>query len=222
VEKVIIIGDKSSAILISDYLYDANKRFGYAIEVLGFASDRIKKGSTLNGFPIISKSKNVFDQFKGDQNIKFVYQMYDIKDMRAAILKKNILGIPNDRYLTFIHPSCFLAKSASIGHGTIILANSVINSNARIGDFNSIMTGVTIGHDAKIGDYNLIATQAVVANIVMGDRNFIGISATTNNKIKIGDDCMIGMASNVIKDVASGVKCFGNPAKEVKSPKRLK
>ena len=84
------------------------------------------------------------------------------------------------------------------------------------------MSGVTIGHDAIVGDYNLIATQAIIANVVMGDRNFVGINVTTNNKINIGDDCMIGMASNVIHDVPSNTKCFGNPAKTKDTPKRLK
>jgi len=220
-KKVVIIGDKSSAILISDYIYDAAKRFNESIEVMGFASDNFPVESMLNGFPVLCKTRNVFNKFKKDNSVKFIYQMYNIKKMKAAIENKNKLGIPDERYLKFIHPSCYVAKSASIGHGTIILANSVVNSNARVGSFNSIMTGVTIGHDAVVGNYNLIATQAVVANILMGDRNFIGINATTNNKIKIGDDCMIGMASNVTKDVASGVKCFGNPAKEVKTPKNL-
>jgi acetyltransferase EpsM len=221
-DKVVIIGDKSSAILISDYIYDAINRFGSSIEILGFASDRLEKNTILNDFPVIARTEGLFKQFEKHKDVKFVYQMYDIRDMITAINVKNSLNIPDKRYLKFIHPSCFVAKSASIGYGTIVLANCVINSNANIGLFNSIMSGVTIGHDAKVGDYNLIATQAIVANIVMGNRNFIGINATTNNKIKIGDDCMIGMASNVVDDVESNVKCFGNPARIVITPKRLK
>jgi UDP-3-O-[3-hydroxymyristoyl] glucosamine N-acyltransferase len=142
--------------------------------------------------------------------------------MQKTIAYKDSLGIPLDRYCTFIHPSCMIARSAKIGVGTIILAHSVVNAKAIVGQFNTFVSGVTIGHDAVVGNYNLVATQAVVANIIMGDRNFIGINATTNNKITIGDDCMIGMASNVVKDVPSGTKCYGNPAKTVDTPKRLR
>lgn len=221
-EKVIIIGGKSSATLIADYIYDAQHKFNEPIEFIGFAYDDLPIDSDINGFPVISKIGDVYKKHEKYKDVKFIFQSYDIQSMQKTIEFKDSLGIPLNRYCTFIHPSCMIARSSTIGIGSIILAHTVINPKAKIGNFNSIMSGVTIGHDAVVGNYNLIATQAIVANIVMGDRNFIGINATTNNKITIGDDCMIGMASNVIKDVPSGTKCFGNPAKEVNTPKRLK
>ena len=221
-EKVIIIGGKSSAILIADYIYDAQNKYNMPIEFIGFACNNEPVGLEINGFPVVSSVEDVYKKYKKYVDVKFIFQSYDIQTMQKTIEFKDSLDIPLDRYCTFIHPSCMIARSSSIGRGTIVLAHTVINPKARIGDFNSIMSGVTIGHNAIVGNYNLIATQAIVANIVMGDRNFIGINATTNNKIAIGDDCMIGMASNVVKDVPSGTKCFGNPARPVQSPKRLR
>ena len=40
----------------------------------------------------------------------------------------------------------------------------------------------------------------------------LGLMLQQNNKIDIGDDCMIGMASNVVKDVPSGTKMFWKPS----------
>lgn len=221
-EKIVIIGGKSSATLVADYIYDAQYKYNTPIECLGFAFDAEPVGTNINGFPILCKVNEVYKKYKEDIDVKFIFQMYDIQDMKRTIEFKDSLEIPKDRYCTFIHPSCMISRSAQVGRGTIILAHTVVNPKAKIGEFNSIMSGVTIGHDATVGDYNLIATQAIIANIIMGHRNFIGINATTNNKITIGDDCMIGMASNVVKDVASSTKCFGNPAKTVTTPKRLK
>jgi sugar O-acyltransferase (sialic acid O-acetyltransferase NeuD family) len=221
-EKVIIIGGKSSATLIADYIYDAQHKYGMAIECIGFAYNDEPVGTDINGFPVLSRIENVYEKYKDDKDVTFIFQSYDIQSMQKTIDFKDSLGIPLGRYCTFIHPSCMIARSALIGIGTIILAHTVVNPKAKVGQFNSIMSGVTIGHDAVVGNYNLVATQAVVANIVMGDRNFVGINATTNNKITIGDDCMIGMASNVVKDVPSGTKCFGNPAKAVDTPKKLR
>lgn len=221
-EKVIIIGGKSSATLIADYIYDAQHKYGMLIECIGFAFNDEPIGTNINGFPVLSRIEDVYEKYKDDKDVTFIFQSYDIQFMQKSIEFKDSLGIPLDRYCTFIHPSCMIARSASIGIGTIILAHTVVNPKAKVGQFNSFMSGVTIGHDALVGNYNLVATQAVVANIIMGDRNFIGINATTNNKITIGDDCMIGMASNVVKDVQSGTKCFGNPAKAVDTPKRLR
>ena len=221
-EKVIIIGGKSSATLIADYIYDAQHKHGEPIECIGFAYNDEPIGNEINGFPVLSRIEDVYSKFKKHNDVKFIFQSYDIQSMQSTIDFKDSLGIPIERYCTFIHPSCMVARSANIGIGTIILAHSVVNPKAKIGLFNSIMSGVTIGHDAVIGNYNLVATQSIVANIVMGDRNFIGINATINNKIVIGDDCMIGMASTVVKDVPSGTKCFGSPAKAVDTPKKLR
>ena len=221
-EKVIIIGGKSSATLIADYIYDAQYKHGMPIEFIGFAYDEEPIGTDINGFPVLSRVADVYKKYKDDKEVKFIFQLYDIQSMQKTIDLKDSLGIPLERYCTFIHPSCMIARSASIGIGTVILAHSVVNPKAKVGQFNSFMSGVTIGHDAVVGNYNLVATQAIVANIVMGDRNFIGINTTTNNKITIGDDCMIGMASNVVKDIPSGTKCFGNPTKVVDTPKKLR
>lgn len=221
-EKVVIFGGKSSATLIADYIYDAQHKYNSPIECLGFAYNDEEIGNDINGFPVLCKVEDAYEKYKDFPEVKFIFQMYDIQRMKETIAFKDSLNIPLERYCTFIHPSCMIARSASIGIGTVILAHTVVNPKARVGMFNSFMSGVTIGHDAVVGNYNLVATQAIVANLVMGDRNFIGINATTNNKISIGDDCMIGMASNVVKDVPSGTKCFGNPAKPVDTPKRLR
>ncbi len=221
-EKVIIIGGKSSATLIADNLYDAQHRFNVKAECMGFAYNDVPVGDEINGLPVVAKVEGLYEKYEKFKEVKFIYQSYEVRDMVEAIKIKDSLGIPEDRYYTFIHPSCMISRSATVGIGSLILPHCVVNPKARIGKFNSIMSGVTIGHDAIVGDYNLIATQAIIANVNMGSRNFVGINVTTNNKIDIGDDCMIGMASNVVKDVPSGTKCFGNPAKAVNTPKRLR
>jgi sugar O-acyltransferase (sialic acid O-acetyltransferase NeuD family) len=221
-EKVIIIGGKSSATLIADNIYDAQHKYGVPIECIGFAFNDEPIGTEINGFPVLSKVEDVYEKYKDDSEVKFIFQSYDIQSMQKAIAFKDSLGIPLIRYCTFIHPSCMISRSSTIGIGTIILAHTVVNPKAKVGQFNSIMSGVTIGHDAVVGNYNLIATLAVISNIKLGDRNFVGINSTTNNKITIGDDCMIGMASNVVHDVPSNTKCFGNPARTVTTPKKLR
>jgi sugar O-acyltransferase (sialic acid O-acetyltransferase NeuD family) len=220
-EKVVIIGGKSSATLIADNIYDANRKYNLPVEVLGFAYNEVPIGDEINGFPVVCKIEEAYEKYKKTKEVKFVYQMYDITNMQKAIAHKDNLNIPLDRYFTFVHPSTMLARSASVGEGTLIMAHCVINPKAKVGQFNSIMSHVTIGHDAQVGHYNLIATHAIISNLKMGDRNFIGINASTNNKISIGNDCMVGMCSNLTKSIGSNIICYGNPAKEVDTEKKL-
>jgi acetyltransferase EpsM len=213
-EKIIIIGGKGSAIVAAEQIYDAQTKHKANIEFIGFAFDDETCGKEINGFPILSKTTEVFEKFKNYNDVKFIFQIYRPDLMKERIELKNSYGIPENRFFTFIHPTCTIARSAFIDIGTIIMANSVVNPNAVIGKFCTIQSNVTIGHDSKMGDYNFIATQSTIGNIVMGSRNFLGINSCTNNFITIGDDCFIGMASNVVKSLSSNMKVYGNPAKE--------
>jgi len=212
-EKVIIIGGKGSAVVAAEQIYDAQTKYNSHIEFLGFAFDDESFGTEIYGFPILSKTYHVYEKYKKYTDVKFIFQLYrpDLMNERIELLKS--FKIPEDRFCTFVHPSCMIARSAKIGTGTVIMANSVVNTNATIGKFCTIQSLTTIGHDSIMGDFNFIATQSTIGNLVMGNRNFVGINSATNNFITIGDDCFIGMASNVVKSIPSNTKVYGNPAK---------
>lgn len=212
-DKVIIFGGKGTAVVVAEQIYDAQVKHKANIEFLGFAFDDESYGSEINGFPVLAKTTEVFEKYKNNNDVKFIFQIYRQDILPERIKLKQSYGIPESRFLTFIHPSCTVAKSATIGAGSVIMANTVINPNVKIGKFCTIQSNALVGHDAIMGDYNFIAAHAIVANITMGNRNFIGINASTNNFITIGDDCFVAMGSNVIKSIESGGKVMGNPAK---------
>jgi len=217
-DKVIIIGGKGSAVVAAEQMLDARERLDAPIDLLGFAFDDPEFGDEIYGFPVLCKTTDVWNEYKDQKDVKFIFQLYRPDLLKERMALKDSYGIPEDRFYTFIHPSCMISRSAQIGVGTIIMANTVVNSNARIGKFCTIQSNVTIGHDSVMGDYNFIATQSTVGNLVMGDCNFMGINSSSNNFITIGDDCFIGMASNVVKSIPSNTKVYGNPAKPFEGP----
>lgn len=212
-QKVIIIGGKGTAVVVAEQIYDAQCKHNSQIEFIGFAFDDESCGNEINGFPVLSNTKSVYEKYKKFDDVKFIFQMYrpDLINERIVLMQSYL--IPEERFTTFIHPSCMIARSAIIGLGTVIMANTVVNPNAQVGKFCTIQSNVTIGHDSIMGDYNFIATQSTIGNLVMGSRNFVGINSSTNNFITIGDDCFIGMASNVVKSIPSNTQVYGNPAK---------
>lgn len=212
-QKIIIIGGRGSALVLAEQIFDAKSRFNEDIDLLGFAFDDLSNGNEINGFPILAGTNEIYEKYKDDNEVKFIFQLYRPDLLNERIALKDSYKIPDHRYATFIHPSCLISRSATIGVGTVIMANTVVNPNAIIGKFCTIQSNVTIGHDSVMGDYNFVATQSTVGNIVMGSRNFMGINSCTNNFITIGDNCFIGMASNVVKSVPTETKVFGNPAK---------
>lgn len=213
-EKIIIIGGIGTAIVIADQIYDAHKRFGKEIEVIGLALDDLSQGYEINGYPILCPIKKVYEKYKKYDEVKFIYSLYrpDVMKERTKLLYD--LNIPLEKFTNFIHPSVMVARSAKIGKGNVFLANVVINCNAIIGNFNTVNSGTLLGHDIEIGSNNYFAGQVCVGSgLLIGNQNFIGLNTSIRNGIRIGNNNIVGMSSNLTKDVGSDNVIFGNPAK---------
>lgn len=213
-EKVVIIGGKGTAVVIAEQIYDAHIRFGKDIEVLGFAFDDPAYKDGINDWPVLCGTREAYSKFKKDASVKFVFAMYRSDILKERIALRDSLGIPSDRFLSFIHPTVYVAKSAKLGLANIILANCVINNNVRIGNFTTMNSNSLIGHDTVLGDNNFIAAHTCIGSgLKIGNGNFTGLNCSLRNLITIGDYNLIGMASNVVKDVSNGNVLVGNPAK---------
>lgn len=212
-KKIIIIGGRGTAVVIAEQIQNAIDKFSYKGEILGFAIDDPSYGGSINEYPIIAGIRDVHQQYGNYDDVYYVYSLYRPDVMKERIELLCSLGIPMDKYLSFVHPSCVVAKSAVIGFGNVILANTVVNPNVVIGHHNTINSNCLIGHDSNLSNYNYIAGHTCVgSNIQIGDGNFIGLKSSIRNFISIGNFCIIGMASNVTKSI-NEVTVYGNPAK---------
>ena len=211
--KIIIIGGRGTAIVVADQIWEAKQRFGMDIEVLGLALDDRTGGDEISGYPILCDIKDLNEKYGKYDDVKFIYQLYrpDVMKEKTQIL--NNLNIPKEKFANFIHPSVMLAKSASLGYGNVLLANSVVNCNAVIGNFNTINSGTLLGHDINIGNNNYFAGQVCVGSgLSIGNMNFFGLNTSIRNGIAIGDCNVIGMSSNITKSVGDNNILYGNPA----------
>lgn len=135
--------------------------------------------------------------------------------IRADFFKKmQDIGL---QVITAIHPSAIVAKTATIGNGTVVAANAVINPSAKIGVNCIINSGATIDHDNCIGDHVHISPGANLAgNVSVGDYSHIGIGASIINGITIGQNAIVGAGSVVTKDVLDNALVAGVPAKFIR------
>lgn len=119
----------------------------------------------------------------------------------------------DDKYNLIPHlGGVIISDNVNVGNNSCI-DNGVIE-NTFIGEGVKIDNLVHIAHGAQIGSNSLIIANAMVGgSAVIGKNVWVAPSASVINKIKIGDDAVIGIGAVVIKDVEDATTVVGNPAK---------
>ncbi|MDM7861410.1 acetyltransferase [Alteromonas sp. ASW11-36] len=115
---------------------------------------------------------------------------------------------------TLVHPSAVIGGNVSIGAGTLVLANAVVNAFSRIGQGSILNTACSIDHDGDIGDFVHIAPGVRLAGAVrVKQKTFIGIGSCVIQQITIGSEVTVGAGSTVIRDIPDQARVAGNPAR---------
>ncbi len=113
------------------------------------------------------------------------------------LMKENGLNFP-----PLVHPRATVEKSASIGEGVQVFANSYIGSSAVLQARCMVNTNAVVSHDCTIGTYTHIAPGALLAgHVQVGERTLVGMGVTTAIGIKIGNNVRIGNGAIIYADV---------------------
>jgi sugar O-acyltransferase (sialic acid O-acetyltransferase NeuD family) len=117
---------------------------------------------------------------------------------------------------TIISPKAHVSNYATVGKGTIVMHNAVLNAASVIGENCILNTGCNIEHDAVIGSHCHISTQAVInGNCIIGNEVFVGSNATVSNGIVLKDRIVIGAGAVVNKDLSGEGMYVGNPIRKI-------
>jgi sugar O-acyltransferase (sialic acid O-acetyltransferase NeuD family) len=209
---------KKTAIVGSTEL---SRRLIYYFESTGFATivgmfdDFESAGAVKYDRPILGKTNDIPELFKngtldsvvigvGYKHRKFRKEVYDY-------LKKNQVPIA-----TFVHPSSYVEKSATIGEGCIVLVDCTVDMNAELHENVFLSSRCFVSHDVKIHAHTYCGPAINLAgNTEVGECCFLGISTTSIDDITIGMNVQTAAGSVLTKDVPSNVMVAGVPA-EVK------
>ncbi|NOU65197.1 acetyltransferase [Paenibacillus sp. LMG 31461] len=132
-------------------------------------------------------------------------------ERRKSIFTK--IGLPHEDYATLIHETAVISPSASLGHGSVIMANTVINADAQIGHHTIINTGSIVEHDCQIADYVHLAPKATLTGaVVIREGSMIGAGATIIPGKQVGEWATVGAGATVIHDIPSCRTAIGTPA----------
>jgi len=117
-------------------------------------------------------------------------------------------------WMTAVHSSCTVSKTAHIGKGSVLCAGCVLGRNARVGKHAVVNTKSIVEHDCKVEDFASLATAAVMGGTcVLGERAFLGIGSSVKHGIEIARDAVVGGGSFVNRNCEPLAVYCGTPAK---------
>ena len=110
-------------------------------------------------------------------------------------LKRKLVGINENRWVTFIHKSATVSLQSEIGQGSIVGPNTVITS------------------DAKLGEYTTFSPYAsVMGHCTLGTDCFFGTNALCVPKVSLPSHTKVSAGAVVRKSITEPTTLYGDPA----------
>ncbi|HFS67691.1 MAG TPA: acetyltransferase [Flavobacteriia bacterium] len=210
-KKIAIIGAGGFGREVKNLIEQINKHIEEYI-IIGFFDDNIDKYAQISGLPVLGKISEI-------NNINTeTYLVFGIGDPKfkqkifKTIKNKNII------FPTLIHPSVIKNNNnIKIGDGSIICAGTILTCDIVIGNFVLLNLCCTVGHDAIIKNFSsFMPSVNISGEVIIEDCVYVGTGATIINKIKIGENSIIGAGALVSKKIPSNCTAVGIPAKPIK------
>lgn len=191
-----VIADLAELLGFSVYFYDdayPNKKYIEHWPIHGSCDDLIT-------------GRNTGDYFSDD--VVIAIGDNKIRQHKYLYLQENGFNL-----ISLIHPTAFVSKYATLAPGTVVFAGAIINAFAKVGVGCIINTSSIIEHDCVISDFvHICPNVALAGGVYVGSKSWIGIGTQVRQLITIGDNCMIGAGSTVVKNLPNNITAFGSPA----------
>lgn len=208
--KIVVIGGRGNGSVVRSVIKDCASD-EEKIEFLGFLSDT-KLDAELEPERIGPVSTEWIALAPGD--VKFIYALHTVKKSveRTKLLEN--LGIPDSRLAIVRHPTAWVASSAQVGPGCVLMPLSSLGPNAQLGSNTHMYSQSFVGHDTVVGNHVFIANNASVGGRVrVENAAHIGSNATIREHLTIGEYSIVGAGSVVLCNIPAGETWVGNPAR---------
>ncbi len=208
---LVILGAVGNCLDIFDAVLAANAAgVSKTHDIQGFLDDDARRGSTVRGLPVLG-GLSMVREMPGAVFVNGIGSPRSYRDKRDLIGR---LGLDLERFTTVIHPSAVVSPSATVGQGTVVLANCTICADVRIGNQVMILPNCVLGHDTSVGDYSILAAGvAVSGSVTIGRSCYLGAGASVRDGVSLGDETLLGMGAVLVGDASTGSVMAGNPAR---------
>jgi len=135
-------------------------------------------------------------------------------------IRKKLAERLHQDFPSFVHDSVVRYPSVTIGTGTVVFPNVVLDAAVRVGDFCIINNSAVVSHNGAIGDHAHASIKASLAGgVTIGEGTLVGAGSIINPELTIGKWAIIGSGAVVTKNVPDFAVVYGNPARIIRHTK---
>jgi sugar O-acyltransferase (sialic acid O-acetyltransferase NeuD family) len=211
-KKILLFGGGNQVHYTIDIIEKENK-----YEIVGIIDSVHEIGTERYGYTVLGRQENlssIVQEYNIDAGLITIGDNWS----RSIVYNAIINQMPSFEFVNAIHPSVIIGKNVELGFGVVMMAGVIVNPLAKIGNFTFFATGCQIEHDCIIEDYASVSAGSVMGGYVtIGKFSAITLGVTILDRLKIGENSVIGSGSLVLKDIPDNVLAHGNPINKIRA-----
>lgn len=182
--------------------------------VRGILDLPIGVGKEIDGTPVIGTDQDIPTLCR--QKCRFVLTLGMMGEAaRRTEIFETIVACGGEM-ATIVASSAVVAPTASIGPGTVVLEQAVVNAGAAVGADCIINTAAVVEHDCRVGKGSHISTGAILNGAAsVGEACLVGSHATIIQGVRICSGVTVGAASLVLQDIQEPGTYAGVPVRRL-------
>ena len=167
------------------------------------------------GVPVIGNDA-LLSELVAQGRFEFLVTVGQIK---SAVIRKRIfesIGAAGGKPAVVICAGAWVATSAKIGEGSLVMRGALVNESAVVGE-NCIINNLSlVEHGAVLGAHSHVATGALInGECRVGPEVLIGSGAILIQGVEICAGTIVGAGSVVHRDIRDAGVYAGNPARRI-------
>lgn len=182
-------------------------------EPVGFFDDHLKVAE--DGIVLLGTVDDVQAQYERGAFDQLVVGIgYAHSAYRWQCYERFKPGIP---FLTFVHSTCWVDSTATIGAGSFLMPRCNIADHCVLGENVVLQVGCSINHHSTIDSNTFLGPGVTVAGcVVVGRDCFLGVGSVLIDSIGLTDGVRTGGGAVVTRSLTDAGLYVGVPAKKVK------